>query len=665
MKTTAILAIGAGILLAARPCAWADGPAQANPPADDVMAVEGRVLDPVGQPVSGARVYLNRPDQEHAAREPIATSDAGGTFRFRFRKSEIAGPGWMDQPWRSAQVVAQAKGFGPAWIDAGELLPGKPTTLQLVEDDVPIEGTIEDLAGRPLAGIVVRPTIVGTPRNGRLDRFIEGFREDPFSRGLHPTHFRMLQSPFPGTELRTDGQGRFRLTGVGRERVVWLEIEGPNVEHLLIHVATRPGVDFRRVDRSSANYKLMMGAGANLPVVYSNKFHHLANPSRPIIGTVRERGTDKPIANVGVSAVAIGREVWATGRTDAEGRYRLLGMPSDGRIRVMAFSGKGQPYLKQRIDRSIESAGEDAVTIDLQLARGVVMRGRLTDAETGQPVRGQVYYLAFSDNPYLSRVPEIGHDGPAVLTENDGSYETVGLPGRGVLAASASDDRFTASRPEQWGEPPDENGWYSTAQMGILRADGFHPVVRVDPKEGVTTLEQDFALDRGIAMAGKLVDPDGRPVNRASAFGLHAISFWVDVDSRGFTVTGLERDRPRRVVFLNPERTLGRVITLPGDERNPLSIALEPSGTLVGRAIDGQGRPRPNAAVSSSIETLTQAHQQTRTDADGRFRITGLLPGLSYGLGIDNGSKTTSGITIRSGEVKDLGDLRAGNKASR
>ena len=668
MKTTAMFVMGVGMLLAARPGTSADAPSQANQPADDVMKVDGRVLDPAGRPVSGARLYLNPPGEVRADREPRATSDAGGRFRFTFRKSEIAGPGWQEEPWKYAQIVAQAEGFGPDWVDAGELLPGQPVTLNLVEDDVPVEGTIEDLEGRPLAGIIVRPMVVDAPRTGRLDRFIERFRENPFFPPIGGREdFRALLPPFPGAELKTDGQGRFRLSGVGRERLVLLEIEGPNVEHLHIYVATRPGVDFRRVDRSSADYRRGMEGGAPLPVVYSSKFHHLANPSRPIAGTVRERGTDKPIADVLVSAVAIGRAVGANARTDAEGRYRLLGMPSEGRIRVWANRGKGQPYLKQRVERSIDSAGGDAVTVDFQLARGVLMRGRMTDAETGKPVRGSVYYLAFGDNPYLSKVPEIGGDAPSVLTEQDGSYETVGLPGRGVLAARASDDRFTKSRPEQWGEPPDERGLYTTAQMGLLPADGFHRVARIDPKEGTTTLEHDFVLDRGIAMAGKLVDPDGRPVGRASAFGLHVLSFWDDVDGRGLTVTGLERDRPRQVLFLNAERTLGRVITLPGDERGPLTVTLQPCGTLVGRVIDGQGRPRPNVGVSSSVQigTFGLAHQQARTDADGRFRITGLLPGLSYGLAIDKRSERVDDITVRSGEVKDLGDLRVDNEASR
>ena len=662
MKAIAILITGAVMLLPALPGARADGPSQSNQPADDVVKVEGRVLDPAGRPVGGAKVYLHPPAPAPDTHGPRATSDVGGRFQFTFRKSEIPGEIWQVEPWKEAQIAAQADGFGPAWMGV-EALSGQPITLKLVEDDVPIEGAIEDLEGRPLEGIIVRPKWVGEPLGGRLDRFIEAFREHPFWDVFQTgRYFRFHFNTGLPAEIKTDAQGRFRLSGVGRERVVALQTEGPNVEHLYIYAATRAGIDFKRVDRSSRGNKVMMEIGWNMPVIYSNKFHHLANPTRPIVGTVRERGTGKPIADATVSAGVSGREVFvANTRTDAEGHYRLVGLPTEGRVSVFA-TAKGRPYLGQKVTRTIESAGAEPVTIDVELPRGVVMRGRITDAATGKPVRGRVAYLPFSDNPYLSAAPGFSGDA-GVWTDRDGSYETIGLPGPAVLLATAWEDRFTMSRPEQWGVPADEQGFFSTA-MGLQSCRSAHRVARIDPKEGATTLEQDFALERGITVTGKLVDAAGRPVNRASAFGLHVLSVSDDVDDRGFTVTGLERDRPRPVWFLNSERTLGRAITLPGDEHGPLTVTLQPCGTIVGRVIDGKGGPRPNVRVSSSVE-LGLAHQDTRTDADGRFRITGLLPGLSYGLYIENAPEGMTGLTVRSGEVKDLGDLRADNEASR
>jgi hypothetical protein len=124
----------------------------------------------------------------------------------------------------------------------------------------------------------------------------------------------------------------------------------------------------------------------------------------------------------------------------------------------------------------------------------------------------------------------------------------------------------------------------------------------------------------------------------------------------------LESDRPRPVWFLNDKRTLGRVIQLPGQERGPIAVTLQPCGTLVGRLIDTEGRPKPNTGLSSIITAykMRMAHQDAKTDADGRFRITGLIPGLTYVLSSDDlpESVREKDITIRIGEVKDLGDLK-------
>ena len=494
MKPIGILITGAVTFLAVLAGAGADGLAQTTPPDDDVMKVEGRVLDPMGRPVSGAKVYLNPPTQAANTLGPRATSDAGGRFQFTFRKSEVPGPEWQAEPWKEAQIAAHADGFGPAWTDGVAALSGQPITLKLVADDVPIEGAIEDLEGRPLEGVVVRPLYVGEPLGGRLDTFIEAFREHPFWDVFQTgRYFRFLFSPHLPAEMKTDAHGRFRLSGVGRDRVVALKTEGPNIEHLQIYAVTRPGIDFKRIDRSSPNNKNLMEAGLNMSVVYGNKFHHLANPTRPIIGTVRERRTGKPIADAAVTAGVGGREVFTSpARTDAEGHYRLVGLPTEGKITVFAQTGKGRPYLAQSVRRTIESVGADPVTIDVELPRGIVMRGRITDAATGEPVPGTVAYLPFSDNPYLREAPGLGGVSSAVWTGRDGSYETVGLAGPGVLLAKASEDKFTMSRPEQWGVPPDEQGFFST-EGGLQTCQSAHRVARVDPKDGATILEQDFA----------------------------------------------------------------------------------------------------------------------------------------------------------------------------
>ena len=54
---------------------------------------------------------------------------------------------------------------------------------------------------------------------------------------------------------------------------------------------SRRDVDLKRRDSSSPSYRMLYEAGASVPIIYSSRFHHLANPSRPIVGAVSERDT--------------------------------------------------------------------------------------------------------------------------------------------------------------------------------------------------------------------------------------------------------------------------------------------------------------------------------------------------------------------------------------
>ena len=59
------------------------------------------------------------------------------------------------------QVIASAEGFGPAWTGLAEI-KGE-IELRLVPDDIPIEGRLLTLEGRPIAGITVRTLTVEDP----------------------------------------------------------------------------------------------------------------------------------------------------------------------------------------------------------------------------------------------------------------------------------------------------------------------------------------------------------------------------------------------------------------------------------------------------------------------------------------------------------------------
>jgi 5-hydroxyisourate hydrolase-like protein (transthyretin family) len=649
--------------------------AAADDPKDKASAryeVKGHVLDPDGRPMAGARVYLRPLADGQAERQPRATTGADGRFSLPVARSELPPmPDWFDARQR-IQVIAEAPGFGPAWSDAGEGTSGSPAVLRLASDDVPIEGTVADLEGRPVAGAKVRPTMVAAGIPDGLDAFFEMYHADPL---MFP-HDRRVVRPLPArppgwpAEILTDDQGRFRLTGVGRERIVTMEVEGPSIETRTIQVLTRRDVDLNRADRSSPRYRMLTEGGYYIPVFYGNRFHHLASPSVPIEVRVVDRDTGRPIEGVDLRAYVRNRDTVGTARTDANGTYRLIGLPTEGKLRVDALPGKGRPYLRQSVERPLRSSEESPVRVDVALRRGVLVRGRIIDRATKQGVRAWASYLPYSENPHASETPQVFGMNDDYDVEPDGSFELVALPGPGVVTARAWEQRYRTSRPEQWGHPTNPHGYYSIANQGSVRARDFDAVVKVDPKPGEAEVRCELVLEPGISIPGRLVDPDGRPVTGATAFGLSALRGGAPahapiLDGAEFTAIGVDPDHPRLVWFLNRQRTLGRMVMLQGsDAHDPITVTLQPCGTLLGRVLDAEGRPKSNAEVIAVIQ-----HEQfqfggigvenVRTDVDGRFRITGVLPGLTYRLGgLDFPAKGAGDITVRIGEIKDLGDLR-------
>jgi hypothetical protein len=639
------------------------------------IRISGQVLDPDGRPAPGAKVYLGPLVDAKAMQWPRATTGPDGRFTVSVARPELRFLLSPDDAERMVQVFAEADGFGPAWTDPGEGISGRPVVLRLERDDVPIEGTIADLEGRPAAGAKVRPMQLATGVPRGLDAFLESYRASPFVTAYNPQLFRVLQTRAPSwpKEILTDEQGRFRLTGVGRERMVDMEVEGPSIEKLTIHVLTRRDVDLSRTDRSSPRYRMLYEGGLNVPVFYGSRFHHLANPSRPIEGTITDRDTGRPIAGVEVRGFAINHETSAKAQTGADGRFRLLGLPTEGKIRINALPGKGQPYLRQSVERRFSSSEPASVRMDLGLARGVLFRGRLIDGATRKGIGGRVEYMPYADNPHLARFPQLGADATGSPVQPDGTFELVALPGPGVVAAMAWEQSYRMSRPEQWGHPTDQGGYYATANRGLVRAEEFHAAARIDPQPGAAALRGELVLEPGLSVGGRLVDPDGRPVTGATTSGLRNYVGGIPVqttllDDAEFTAIGLDPASPRIVWFLNKPRTLGAAVVLPGPGagpgRGPITVTLQPCGTLLGRMLDADGQPKRNVEVMAMIqhESLRSGGfgaDVARTDVDGRFRITGLIAGVTYRLsGLDVPRMAAMDITLRIGEVRDLGDLK-------
>jgi hypothetical protein len=112
---------------------------------------------------------------------------------------------------------------------------------------------------------------------------------------------------------------------------------------------------------------------------------------------------------------------------------------------------------------------------------------------------------------------------------------------------------------------------------------------------------------------------------------------------------------------------------LNGDEKGPLTVKLQPWGAATGRLVDAAGKPVTDARILLVCPSLPAPGLQplagvARTDAEGRFRVEGLSPGLKYDLQLRrgeaksetllSGGDAVKGVSTKVGEVKELGDVR-------
>jgi hypothetical protein len=485
-------------------------------------------------------------------------------------------------------------------------------------------------------------------------------------------HEWLSDSPALLATVTTGKDGRFHLTGFGRDRAMLFQLRGPNIEintfHVLTHAEPLPGM-------TSGNHG-----------TYAATFDLHALPSKPIVGTVREKGTGKPLAGITVGSMMY-EHILA--KTDAQGHYRIEGA---GKHKEYAVAAGGSPYFNATKLDLPDTPGVEPLTVDFDLERGVAVKGRLIDKTTGKPVRGRVGWLALPDNPNLKNFT--GSPGPQIIvadegqTKADGSFTVVTIPGPGLLTVKADDEnRYPAARTEG----------VKTASGIILQE--YHALVRVDPAENDPKSQVcDIVLEPARSLAGIVTDPDGRPLTGAYTAGLTPVTqlfqgVGAKMATASFTLGGLRPGQPRALFFIHPEKKLAKVAKIRGDEKEPLTIRLEPLGTFTGRILDAGGRPWAGLKVTlrydiGELEAARLAakdyddlpwellyeypawhkviNREGTTNADGRFRIEGVVPGLKYDLAASTGEGegapsvySQEGLSVDSGKTTDLGELKS------
>jgi RNA polymerase sigma factor (sigma-70 family) len=679
------------------------GPADAAPPAEQ-QRLSGRVLDPAGKPVAGAKLYLLRWDSppwlRHTTETPppkvLAETDKDGRFSFSMARS-------------SGELFTTAAGFAPGWEighsrsvrrsdDPPDTRPvDDSVVLRLARDDVPVRGRLLDLQGQPVAGATIRVFGLTAFADGRLDTWFETLKNRRPGQNLpedsYPSSFTVdgLSHFFPA--ITSDKDGRFEIKGVGRERIVAFTVEAPTIETRVVHVVTRPSLATGDIRIPEASMVFANGEVKDLRLkpYYPPTFTHVAEPCRVISGVVRDQTTGKPIAGAVVRGDQPVRYPLYYNRTftDKDGHYRLTGLPLEPRVvgstSLVAVPPKGEPYmgLSRRLPASKDT---QQATFDFALPRGVWIEGQVKDKATGRGVVARLEYAVLAPGKVDAgpiRVPPGASSGQPYYrdpyaadnqTDKDGNFRILAAPERGVVGATACGE---------------ESGHYRL-QVGLdkiegaFNGDGFIPspgvyvsfadtVTEIKPAKGATGMRCDLLLDPGRAQAIGVRGPDGKPLDGVRVHGQFARDkvTWTGWSQKPlpaeFTVYGLDPGQGRTLLLEHPEKQLAARCDLPGDETGPITVTLQPAATVTGRLVDDEGRPRPQVDITVGFlrpkgQPLQHSHT-FRTDAEGKFRIDGLIPGVAYrgnasSLGL-YGQLIFDNLALQSGEKKELGDVKA------
>ena len=428
----------------------AQAPANAALPTEPVE-VSGRVQAPDGRPYSGAKIYFFRPDDALPAEEPRvvdpearavrATSGPDGTFKFQAVAGDFAGV-VRAYPTSQPTISAVAQGYGPGWVCCASAYDATDVTLKLVKDDVPISGRVLNLEGRAVAEATAHIMGVYALQAENPAPIVKIFQRSPAPADVFQCLEKQLDQSVSGLpeSVRTGSDGRFRLKGAGRGRVVLLRIDGPRIATqncVYVLANASPLLNAREAIKKTA---------PEVTFSMNPSFEIFAEPTQPIVGVVRDKDIGKPIAGVVVKSNSLANVpvVWndfVRTTTDGQGRYRLVGLPKGPGHTIMAVPPDGDPHLAALADTG-RAPFSEPVKVDFNLKRGILIKGRVTAHGSGLPVRGRVEYFAAWSNPTVNDFPGFLGTRRSVPTRADGSFAVAGVPGEGMLGVRAEGDGF-------------------------------------------------------------------------------------------------------------------------------------------------------------------------------------------------------------------------------
>ena len=580
-----------------------------------------------------------------------STADKSGQFQVELR----AGPEVNDIAIvvRGSDSALSAANFSIMADEKGEMrfppLGPEPVLLTLSRN-IPIEGRLLSPTGDPVAGARVE-----------LVRMESGKRQGERDQWAAPEpesgpDGRPARLPYWPDAVVSDSQGRFQLGGYSEGTLAEITITHDEYIHEALTIAAATELYHWYTEH---NLKPL-----------APRFTHVLEPSRPIVGTVTDKDTGRPIEGVFLDMAVSRPPDWRfhhKATTDASGRYRLRGVgwnhPAQLFANVNPAANSG--YLPTQENRGEWPAGTRDLVWNFTLRRGQLVRGTVLAAETRKPIAGA----------------RIG-GGAGAITDPNGNFALAVPPGQQAIFVEGPTPNYQRVKVLRGVASP----FYTFFPHGFAKVD-TSPGQALDPLE--------ILLKRGATITAQAIDPDGKPLSNVWVSGL---SLYAELDRPGSTAgryaTGLFQmssfvpGQTYRIFFIQNERHLAGFadITARAESDKPINVTLRPMASVRGLLQKPDGSPNTRRGIdtylhmdagdvkldtmvflaSDLIMSMGLAAQRgeagPRTNDQGEFLVAGIVPGARHYLVLLNSSNQVEYLPIdplQPGEVRDLGVVKS------
>ena len=436
-----------------------------------------------------------------------------------------------------------------------------------------VSGTVRDPDGSPVEGAVVEPVF-----------FVRGV-----FFGQQYLDYRKVESAAGIRPAVTDAQGRFTISGLPSGWSVCLKARRQGFGDGLTGAATAT----KDIEPERA-----VPAGAE-GVIITLKGEGSKAPAGRIKGRLLDESTREPMPGVKVTAVETGPGSSSTSSTvtRSDGSFEFDEVPPGAYVACVLEADK--PVRPQT---GVEVRENEVTELVLYGIEGTLVSGRVVDKETGAALPG-ILVASPGSRP--------------VVTDGDGGFSIRMLPGPGILSV-------------------------------IGRARGYRQLdheLEVPEAGEVGGLE--LRLEPATRIYGRVKDPSGEAVDGAliRIVTQNGPSDTVQADSEGgyeFTLDQASSEQPEvYLIASDPPANSGAVrqIHLAPGKSAQADVSLRPAASVSGVVNGSDGRPVAAARVLPMIEAgrnrIYSLHNETRSDASGKFTVRGLISGAGYFVRIE------------------------------